>query len=183
MHMFKHFGANDEVIRGPFANQLVDVGDSKRQIRQLKTVRRLIDRLNMVIDAEHVMTETRQRMNDAGIEVSLFIAPSPRQVDAAAKIGAQFIELHTGAYAEHFHNKRERNAEIERLIAASRRAHWLGLRVNAGHGLNYQNLPLLHLVPHLVELNIGHSIVSRAVFVGLTQAVKEMLKLMEKYPG
>jgi pyridoxine 5-phosphate synthase len=129
------------------------------------------------------LTETRQRMNDAGIEVSLFIAPSPRQVDAAAKIGAQFIELHTGAYAEHFHNKRERNAEIERLIAASRRAHAAGLRVNAGHGLNYQNLPLLHLVPHLVELNIGHSIVSRAVFVGLPQAVKEMLKLMEKYPG
>jgi pyridoxine 5-phosphate synthase len=129
------------------------------------------------------LTETRQRMNDAGIEVSLFIAPSPRQVDAAAKIGAQFIELHTGAYAEHFHNKRERNAELERLIAASRRAHGLGLRVNAGHGLNYQNLPLLHLVPHLVELNIGHSLVSRAVFVGLTQAVKEMLKLMEKYPG
>jgi pyridoxine 5-phosphate synthase len=129
------------------------------------------------------LTETRKRMNDAGIEVSLFIAPSPRQVDAAAKIGAQFIELHTGAYAEHFHNKRERNAEIERLIAASRRAHERGLRVNAGHGLNYQNLPLLHLVPHLVELNIGHSLVSRAVFVGLTQAVKEMLKLMEKYPG
>jgi pyridoxine 5-phosphate synthase len=129
------------------------------------------------------LTETRQRMNDAGIEVSLFIAPSPRQVDAAAKIGAQFIELHTGAYAEHFHNKRERNAELERLIAASRRAHESGLRVNAGHGLNYQNLPLLHLVPHLVELNIGHSLVSRAVFVGLTQAVKEMLKLMEKYPG
>jgi pyridoxine 5-phosphate synthase len=127
--------------------------------------------------------ETRRRMNDAGIEVSLFIAPSPRQVDAAAKIGAQFIELHTGAYAEHFHNKRERNAEIERLIAASRRAHEQGLRVNAGHGLNYENLPLLHLVPHLVELNIGHSLVSRAVFVGLTQAVKEMLKLMEKYPG
>jgi pyridoxine 5-phosphate synthase len=136
-----------------------------------------------VVRSVRALTETRKRLNDAGIEVSLFIAPSARQVDAAARIGAQFVELHTGAYAEHFHNKRERNAEIERLIAAARRAHGLGLRVNAGHGLNYENLPLLHLVPHLVELNIGHSIISRAVFVGLTQAVKEMLKLMEKYPG
>ncbi|HEY6170149.1 MAG TPA: pyridoxine 5'-phosphate synthase [Verrucomicrobiae bacterium] len=129
------------------------------------------------------LTELRKKMNDAGIEVSLFIAPDPRQINAAAKIGAQFIELHTGAFAEAFHNKRERNEELERLIAGARKAHALGLRVNAGHGLNYQNLPLLHLVPHLVELNIGHSIVSRAVFVGLAQAVKEMLALMAKYPG
>lgn len=130
---------------------------------------------------ENALSETRRKMNDAGIDVSLFIAPDLAQVDAAARIGAQFIELHTGAYAEHFQSKRERNIEIERLVAASKRSHELGLRVNAGHGLNYDNLAVLHLVPHLVELNIGHSIVSRAVFVGLETAVKEMLALMENY--
>lgn len=129
------------------------------------------------------LTETRKRMNDAGIEVSLFIAPDAPQVDASAQIGAQFIELHTGSFAEHFDRKRERQNEIERLIAAAHQAHSLGLRVNAGHGLNCQNLQLLHLVPHLVELNIGHSIISRSVFIGLDAAVKEMLKAMEGYPG
>jgi pyridoxine 5-phosphate synthase len=127
------------------------------------------------------LTETRKRMNDAGIEVSLFIAPDPAQVDAAARLGAQFIELHTGAFAEHFDQKRERNLELERLVAAAKQAHGLGLKVNAGHGLNYQNLPVLHLVPHLVELNIGHSIVSRAITTGLSTAVKDMLALMEGY--
>jgi pyridoxine 5-phosphate synthase len=129
------------------------------------------------------LTETCRRMNDAGIDVSLFITPDPAQVDASAKIGAQFIELHTGAYAEHFHHKRERQAELERLVAAAKQAHGLRLKVNAGHGLNCENVPLLHVVPHLIELNIGHSIVSRAVFVGLEAAVKEMLKAMEGYAG
>jgi pyridoxine 5-phosphate synthase len=129
------------------------------------------------------LTETRQRMNDADIEVSLFIAPDPAQVEAAAKIGAQFIELHTGTYAEQFHQKGPRQVELERLVAAARQAHGLGIKVNAGHGLNCQNVALLHVVPHLVELNIGHSIVSRAIFIGLEAAVKEMLKAMEGYPG
>ena len=129
------------------------------------------------------LKETRQRMNDEGIDVSLFIAPDPVQVDASMAIGAQFIELHTGAYAEHFHRKRERQIELERLIAAAQQAHQLGLRVNAGHGLNCENVQLLHIVPHLVELNIGHSIVSRAVFIGLDAAVREMLKAMESYAG
>ena len=135
--------------------------------------------------ASHVaaLTETRQKMSDAGIEVSLFIAPDAAQVEAAARIGAQFVELHTGAFAESFHQKRERQVELERLIAAARQARALGIQVNAGHGLNYENLPLLHIVPHLVELNIGHSIVSRAVFVGLAAAVKEMLQLLQGYRG
>jgi len=127
------------------------------------------------------LMETRKKMNDAGIEVSLFISPDPAQVEAAAKIGAQFIELHTGTYAEHFDQKAKRNVELERLIAAAKQAHELGLKVNAGHGLNTRNLPLLHTVPHLVELNIGHSIVSRAVMIGLPAAVKEMLQAMEGY--
>jgi pyridoxine 5-phosphate synthase len=129
------------------------------------------------------LTETRKRLNGAGIEVSLFIAPDAGQVEAAAAIGSQFIELHTGAFAEAFGSQRRRDRELKRLIAAAELAHQLGLRVNAGHGLNYVNLPALHRVPHLVELNIGHSIVSRSVSVGLPAAVREMLKLMKGYRG
>ncbi len=136
-----------------------------------------------VVAAEAAIAETRRRMNDAGIQVSLFIAPDPAQVAAAARVGAQFVELHTGAYAEHFDDPARRDAELERLIRAAHQAHQLGLKVNAGHGLNYRNLRALHRVPHLVELNIGHSIISRAVFVGLAAAVKEMLALMEGYRG
>jgi pyridoxine 5-phosphate synthase len=128
------------------------------------------------------LAQTRQRMNDAGIDVSLFIAPDAEQVDAAARVGSQFVELHTGAFAENFHRKRERAVELDRLIAAANQAHGLRLRVNAGHGLNYQNLAVLRQVPHLVELNIGHSIISRAVVVGLATAVREMLLLMGAPP-
>ena len=129
------------------------------------------------------LIETRKKMNDAGIKVSLFINPTEDQIKASAQCEVQFIELHTGAYAEHFHSKRERNVELERLISASNLAHELGLQVNAGHGLNYENLPVLHTVPHMVELNIGHSIISRAVMTGLESAVKEMMKLLENYAG
>ena len=136
-----------------------------------------------VVGHEEAITATCARMRDAGITTSLFIGPDPAQISAAARAGADAIELHTGRYGDHWHLKRERNDEIQRLIAAARQAHELGLQVNAGHGLNVENLPLIHLVPHLVELNIGHSIVSRAVFIGLDAAVKEMLKAMEGYPG
>jgi len=129
------------------------------------------------------LTETRRRLNDAGIAVSLFIAPDPAQVEAAARVGSQFVELHTGSFAEHYAEPAARQRELERLVAAARQAHALGLRVNAGHGLNYVNLPALWAVPHLVELNIGHSIISRAVFTGLDRAVREMLALMAGYPG
>ncbi|HKX60358.1 MAG TPA: pyridoxine 5'-phosphate synthase [Verrucomicrobiae bacterium] len=127
------------------------------------------------------LTVTCRQLTEAGIEVSLFIAPDLDQVEASAQVGAGFIELHTGSFAEHYHSKRERQVEIERLISAAERAHRLGLKVNAGHGLNCENLALLHLVPHLVELNIGHSIVSRAVFVGLPTAIREMLRAMQGY--
>lgn len=127
------------------------------------------------------LTETRRRMNDAGIEVSLFIAPDSRQVEASARIGAQFIELHTGSFAEHFADATARGAEVTRLIDAAKQAHALGLKINAGHGLNCENLPALFRVPHLVELNIGHSIISRAVFVGLRAAVEEILSVMSGY--
>src|ERR1051326_3823480 len=127
------------------------------------------------------ITDTRRRMNDAGIEVSLFIAPDAAQIEAAARSVSQFIELHTGAFAEGYEQPEHRQRELDRLIAGAKQAHALGLKVNAGHGLNYENLPLLHRVPHLVELNIGHSIISRAITVGVATAVKEMLKLMKNY--
>lgn len=129
------------------------------------------------------LSDTRQRMRAAGIEVSLFIAPDASQVEAAARIGVEFIELHTGSFAESFHDTARRPVELQRLISAAELAHRLGLKVNAGHGLNYDNLPTLFRVPHLVELNIGHSIVSRAVFAGLETAVKKMLAVMQGYEG
>ncbi len=133
--------------------------------------------------SEVALRDTTRRLQDKGIEVSLFLDPDARQVEAAARIGAQFIELHTGAYAEQFRRKRERNEELERLVAAAKQAHALGLQVNAGHGLNCANLPLIHIVPHLVELNIGHSIVSRSVEIGMAAAVKEILRAMDGYRG
>jgi pyridoxine 5-phosphate synthase len=140
-----------------------------------------------VVTAEKSLTETRKKMNDAGIEVSLFIAPDEKQIEASARTGGQFVELHTGQFAEEFQKaesgKRKAETELQRLISGAKQAHALGLKVNAGHGLNYENLPVLCRVPHLVELNIGHSIVSRAVMTGLDTAVKEMLALMKNYRG
>jgi pyridoxine 5-phosphate synthase len=140
-----------------------------------------------VVANEKSLAETRMKMNDANIEVSLFIAPDGKQIEAAARTGAQFIELHTGAFAEEFRKaeggKRKAEAELQRLVSGAQQAHALGLKVNAGHGLDYDNLAALFAVPHLVELNIGHSIVSRAVMTGLETAVKEMLHLMENYRG
>jgi pyridoxine 5-phosphate synthase len=136
-----------------------------------------------VVANEKSLTETRKKMNDAGIEASLFIAPDEKQIEASARTGSQFIELHTGQFAESFSDERKRETELQRLISGAKQAHALGLKVNAGHGLNLENLPTLFRVPHLVELNIGHSIVSRAVFVGLEKAVHEILALMKNYPA
>jgi len=123
------------------------------------------------------IADTCKRMKDSGIEVSLFIAPDLKQVEASAKAGAQFVELHTGAYAEHFSDSNS-ESEFKRLRAAAEQGRALGLRINAGHGLNYQNVSRLHDVPYLEDLNIGHSIISRSVFVGLSAAVTEMLQLI-----
>jgi pyridoxine 5-phosphate synthase len=136
-----------------------------------------------VVAASTALTQAVGQLTDANIEVSLFIAPEPKQVEAAAKTGAQFIELHTGQFAEHFRDLEQRERELQRLVAAAEQAHSLGLRVNAGHGLNYQNLSVLLRVPRLLELNIGHSIVSHSITVGLEPAVKEMLRLMAPYPA
>lgn len=122
-----------------------------------------------------------ERMRGAGIETSLFIDPDPAQIAASAASGAEFVELHTGAFAERWNRKKERAEEIARLIRCATQARALGVGVNAGHGLNYQNISGLFTVPHLVELNIGHAIVSRALTVGLSVAVREMLMAMAPY--
>jgi pyridoxine 5-phosphate synthase len=121
---------------------------------------------------------TIRRLQRAGIRVSLFIEPAPDQIDAAKKLGAEAIELHTGSFANA--TGAEQDAEIKRLQGAAAYARNLGLIVHAGHGINYTNIRKLLAVPHLAELNIGHSIVSRAVFAGLENAVKEMLDLMKR---
>ena len=136
-----------------------------------------------VISEESALTAVRRRFSDAGIQVSLFIAPDAEQIEAAVRTGSEFVELHTGSFAEYFARHRDGGPELERLIAGAKQAHALGLKVNAGHGLNYENLAALYRVPHLVELNIGHSIVSRAMAVGMQTAVQEMLRLMKNYPG
>ena len=112
------------------------------------------------------------RLQDAGILVSLFIDPDPESVAAAIATGAAMVELHTGAFANAIGSARQQ--ERDRLAAAASQAHAGGLQVNAGHGIQLANLPELAAVPHLAELNIGHSIVSRALFIGLEAAVREM---------
>ncbi len=112
-------------------------------------------------------------MSAAGIKASLFIDPDEAQIAGSAQLGARFVELHTGAYANACHTPR-RATEFERLRLGAVQAHELGLSVNAGHGINYVNIAEVRSLPHLHELNIGHSIVSRALFVGLGEAVREL---------
>jgi pyridoxine 5-phosphate synthase len=112
----------------------------------------------------------------SGVRVSLFIDPDPEQIEAAQRAGAPVIELHTGAYADSTGAARAR--EFERLYAAAKFAGRLGLIVNAGHGLNYHNVEPIAAIPEIVELNIGHSIVSRAIVDGLAKAVRDMKELM-----
>jgi len=115
-------------------------------------------------------------MNEAGIQTSLFIDPEPEQVQTAAELKAPWIELHTGAYANAWHGS-GRKVEWEKLAHAAVQGHEAGLVVNAGHGINYQNIADVRKLPWLHELNIGHSIVSRAVFTGVGEAVREMKTL------
>jgi pyridoxine 5-phosphate synthase len=120
--------------------------------------------------------DTVAALAGAGIRVSLFIDPDEGQIEAARSVGAPVIELHTGAYAEAAGGARAR--EFERLRTAAKFAASLGLTVNAGHGLNYQNVEPIAAIPQIIELNIGHSIVARAVFDGLAKAVRDMKELM-----
>ncbi len=113
-----------------------------------------------------------QRLSGAGIRVSLFIDPDIDQLQAAAEVGAPVVELHTGTYADATGEEQQR--ELQRLRQACVYGHGLGLQLNAGHGLHLANVAAVAGLPHMTELNIGHSIVSRAIFVGLDAAVREM---------
>ena len=125
----------------------------------------------------NAVREAVKRLHGVGIKVSLFIDPILKDVEKAARTGADMIELHTGAFA----NAVNPAEEISRLVAAAELGKSLGLQVNAGHGINYRNLPDILKVPFLAELNIGHSIVSRAITVGMRQAVSEMALGMKGY--
>lgn len=116
-------------------------------------------------------------LHEGGIPVSLFIDPDPHQIRAAHKIQADSVELHTGRYAN-TRRPKEEDAEFDALVQAARLAAKLGLRVSAGHGLNYRNIPRLTGIPEIEEFNIGHSIIAHAVFVGLARAVREMKNLL-----
>ena len=121
------------------------------------------------------------RLADAGIRVSLFIDPDERQLEAAAACGAPVVELHTGAYADAAGERRA--VELRRIAAAAALGDGIGLVINAGHGLNYDNVGEIAAIPEIVELNIGHAIVSRAVFDGLDVAVSAMKRLMTEARG
>ena len=113
-----------------------------------------------------------KRLHEVGIEVSLFIDPLPDAIEEAARCGADFVELHTGSYANARGSVRDN--ELKRLETAANYAHELGLRVNAGHGLDYDNVLPVAQLPWVEELNIGYAIVCRAMYIGLDQAVREM---------
>ncbi len=119
-------------------------------------------------------------LRDAGARVSLFIAPDEAQVEAAAHVGAQVVELHVGAYSEHCaaNAAERRDAELRRLFSAAALGKELGLEIHAGHGLNFENVGPIAAIPEILELNIGHFLIGEAVFVGLEAAIREMRRQM-----
>ena len=137
-----------------------------------------------IVSKEAILKEAVKRLTDAGIVVSVFIDADPAQVEAAKRIGAAVCEVHTGPYAHAFHSK-GRDAEspavvseLDRIKTAGEQIRALGMRFNAGHALNYFNVEPVARLPGVRELHIGHAIVSRAVFVGMREAVREMKGLM-----
>jgi len=127
-----------------------------------------------VVSHRSRVAEVVAAMTEAGIMTSLFIDPDPAQIEMSAELKSPWVELHTGAYANAYYHD-SRPDELAILVAGAELAHCLGLVVNAGHGINYINIAEILTVPHLHELNIGHTIVSRALYVGVEQAVREMI--------
>ena len=134
--------------------------------------------LDVAGQVENIANATK-RLTDAGIQVSLFIDADRKQIDAAKEAGAPIIELHTGQYAE-ADTEEEQKKELARLMEAAEYAHSIGLQVNAGHGLHYHNTLDVAQIPQMVELNIGHSIIARAVLDGLDKAVRDMREILDK---
>lgn len=132
-----------------------------------------------VVSSFSRVKEACQRLKAAGIEVSLFIDPDPKQIEAAIRCEAPVIEIHTGGYAD-AQTAAERDQELMRIKEAATLGHEGGLIINAGHGLNYQNVQAIAKLPEMNELNIGHGIIARAIFTGLEAAVREMKRLMRE---
>lgn len=131
-----------------------------------------------VCSQKEYLKEYLKPFKDKNILVSMFIDPDIKQVEASKYIDADYIEMHTGSFSNAFETGNYKD-ELEKLKIASKYAQSIGLKVNAGHGLNYKNVYLMHEIEGLSELNIGHSIISRAIFVGLKDAIKEMLTLIK----
>ncbi|MCG8450550.1 MAG: pyridoxine 5'-phosphate synthase [Pirellulales bacterium] len=130
-----------------------------------------------VAGKQQQVTEAVQRLQEAGVVVSLFLDPDPAQIEAGAQTGASAIELHTGAYA-HAAASFSVADQLQTLRRAADQVHAAGLTLHAGHGLTYRNVCPVAQLPHMCELNIGHSIISRAIMVGLEQAVRDMKRLI-----
>jgi len=132
-----------------------------------------------VIDNSTLVKSTIDELHGAEIDVSIFIEPDIPQIDSCAELGADYIEIHTGVFANSL-TEEEQFDELERIRGAAKHAKKLGLGVNAGHGLDYQNIKNFRELDNIDEVSIGHSIISRAVFVGIEEAVKEMIRLIKK---
>ena len=135
-----------------------------------------------VLNNKHKIQEACERLHNAGIRVSLFIDADERQIQAAADVNAPVIEIHTGHYAD-VNSESEQNDELRKIVQAAEQGTNLGLHVNAGHGLDYHNVNAIAAIENVRELNIGHSIVARAVFTGLYEAVSEMKRRMQSARG
>lgn len=165
--------ANEEIIKiacdvGP---ELATLVPEKRQELTTEGGLNVIDNVSLI---KNTITE----LHNSDIEVSLFIEPELTQIDSAAEIDADIIEIHTGIFANAV-SEEEQFDELERIRAAVIHAKKLGLGVNAGHGLNYQNIKIFREVPDIDEVSIGHSIIARAVIVGIKEAVQEMIRLIK----
>ena len=130
-----------------------------------------------VIDNVSRLKDTIEELHEAEIEVSLFVEPELEQIDASAEIHSDFIEIHTGVFANSI-SEEEQFDELERIRAAVKHAKKLGLGVNAGHGLDYQNVKVFRELPDIDEVSIGHAVIAHAMFVGIERAVKEMILLL-----
>ena len=136
--------------------------------------------LNVVAQRQKISAAV-QRLQDRGVRVGLFVDPERSQIESSKEVGAHAVEIHTGTYCNVAETARER--EREAVVAAATLARNLGLEVHAGHGLDYTNVSPIASIPEIVELNIGHSIIARAVIVGIEQAVREMKQLLAKARG
>jgi len=132
-----------------------------------------------IVSQEQKIHDACQRLAEAGVKVSLFIDADTLQIEAAKRCGAPVIEIHTGHYADAA-NRMDRQHEFQKIVRAVELAHDLGLQVNAGHGLTYQNVKSVAALGYIRELNIGHAIIAEAVFCGIQEAVVKMRKLMQE---